>query len=89
MGTPAVQKCMELFLAYPFNNALHRHVTALLLAFDSGSDALVDFLLKDCKLLSWLISAPDQVWLKARKRLQATGLGVHVCGVVSVYLHVV
>ena len=61
MGTPAVQKCMELFLAYPFNNALHRHVTALLLAFDSGSDAVVDFLLKDCKLLSWLTSAPDQV----------------------------
>ncbi|GAB4814745.1 hypothetical protein N2152v2_001791 [Parachlorella kessleri] len=61
MGTPAVQKCMELFLAYPFNNALHRHVTALLLAFDSGSDAVVDFLLRDCKLLSWLTSAPDQV----------------------------
>ncbi len=61
MGTTAVQKCMDLFLAYPFNNALHRHVATLLLAFDAGSDAVVDFLMGDCNLLSWLASAPEQV----------------------------
>ncbi len=80
MGTPAVQKCMDLFLAYPFNNALHRHVTALLLAFDSGSDAVVDFLLKDCKLLSWLTSAPDQVRLHVHRSAAGNRLcGAHLC----------
>lgn len=61
MGTRAVQKCMELFLAYPFNNALHRHVATLLLAFDTGGEAVVDFLLGECGLLAWLANAPEQV----------------------------
>lgn len=67
MGTRAVQRCMELFLAYPFNNALHRHVATLLLAFEGGSDALLDFLLGECALLHWLATAPEEVGAPGRR----------------------
>lgn len=73
-----MQRCMELFLAYPFNNALHRHVATLLLAFDSGSDAVIDFLLGDCKLLTWLATAPEQVGVEPL-RLRRLPAGCRDC----------
>lgn len=57
-----VQRCMELFLKYPFNNVLHNGCVQLLIAFDTnGSDVLVKFLLEECHLPHWLASAPEQV----------------------------
>lgn len=61
METTAIKKCMDLFLSYPFNNALHRHVATLLLSFDAGSDAVIDYLLGECNMLQWLASAPEEV----------------------------
>lgn len=61
MGTRGVQRSMELFLAFPFNNVLHRHVATLVTAVDRSSPRLAQFLLQDCNLLDWLVDAPTQV----------------------------
>lgn len=61
MGTRGVQRSMELFLAFPFNNVLHRHVATLVMAVDKGSPALAQFFLQDCGLLGWLVDAPTKV----------------------------
>ena len=61
MGTRGVQRSMELFLSFPFNNVLHRHVATLVTALDKGSPRLADFLLHDCGLLGWLVDAPVEV----------------------------
>jgi hypothetical protein len=61
MGTRGVQRCLELFLAAPFNNVLHRHVAVLLGALGGGSPGLARFLLEDCRLLGWLVEAPLEV----------------------------
>lgn len=61
MKSGGVQRAMALFLQYPFNNALHGGVTALLTAFEPGSDELRDFLLREARLADWLASAPEQV----------------------------
>ncbi len=61
MATRGVQRSMELFLAFPFNNVLHRHVATLVTAVDKCSPCLAQFLLHDCGLLGWLVDAPTQV----------------------------
>jgi serine/threonine-protein phosphatase 6 regulatory subunit 3 len=61
MKTVAIQKTMDLFLAHPFNNALHGGVAALLTSFEPGTDDLREFLLKDAKLVDWLVNAPENV----------------------------
>jgi serine/threonine-protein phosphatase 6 regulatory subunit 3 len=61
MSTQGVQKAMELFLAHPFNNALHGGVAALLTAFEPGSEALREFLLREARLVDWLVAAPEEV----------------------------
>jgi serine/threonine-protein phosphatase 6 regulatory subunit 3 len=61
IATPAVQRAMALFLAYPFNNALHGCVAALVTAFEPGSEALRAFLLKEARLVEWLVDAPELV----------------------------
>ncbi len=61
MSTRGVQRSMQLFLQFPFNNVLHRHVATLVTAVDQGSPQLADFLLKNCALLGWLADAPTEV----------------------------
>lgn len=61
MSTRGVQRSMQLFLQFPFNNVLHRHVATLVTAVDQGSARLAEFLLKDCGLLGWLADAPTEV----------------------------
>ncbi|KAH7621987.1 hypothetical protein Ndes2526B_g02812 [Nannochloris sp. 'desiccata'] len=61
MKTAAIQKTMDLFLAHPFNNALHGGVAALLTSFEPGTNDLREFLLKEAKLVDWLVNAPDNV----------------------------
>ena len=73
MGTRGVQRSMELFLAFPFNNVLHRHVATLVTAVDRSSPRLAQFLLQDCNLLDWLVDAPTQVG-----RQPSTALHWHV-----------
>lgn len=56
-----VQRCMELFIAYPFNNVLHNSCVQLLIAFDGGSEQVVRFLLATCNLPKWLAEAPETI----------------------------
>jgi hypothetical protein len=63
MGTRGVQRSLELFLQYPFNNVLHRHVATLVVAVGRGSPALAEFLVHQCRLLTWLVEAPVEVSL--------------------------
>ena len=64
MGTRGVQRSLQLFLQFPFNNVLHRHVAALVTAVDAASARLAQFLAQDCGLLSWLVDAPTEVRLR-------------------------
>ncbi|KAI3432394.1 hypothetical protein D9Q98_003950 [Chlorella vulgaris] len=66
LATQGVQRCMELFLAYPFNNVLHRHVASLVTSLEGGSTRLATFLVQDCGLLQWLVTAPTEVAPAAR-----------------------
>jgi len=61
MKTTAIQRTMDLFLAHPFNNALHGGVAALLTSFEPGTNDLREFLLKEANLVDWLVNAPDNV----------------------------
>jgi serine/threonine-protein phosphatase 6 regulatory subunit 3 len=61
MATRGVQRAMQLFLDYPFNNALHGGVAALVTSFEPGSEPLRDFLLRGAGLVDWLVAAPDEV----------------------------
>ncbi len=58
MKTTAVTKAMDMFLEYPFNNALHGGVTMLLTAFEDGGEDLRRYLLEEAKLVEWLVGAP-------------------------------
>lgn len=60
MGTRGVQRSLELFLQFPFNNVLHRHVATLVTAVDQGSPRLAEFLMQDCALLAWLVDTPTE-----------------------------
>eukprot|EP00887_Chlorella_sp_A99_P006009 scaffold27.g6009.t1 len=66
MSTRGVQLSMDLLLAAPFNNALHRHVAQLVTAFEVCSADVTRFLLHDCRLLDWLV---------ANRLLRAAGEG--------------
>ena len=61
IATQGLQQSMALFLRYPFNNVLHRHVATALGAIECGSQRLEAFLLQDCRLLEWLAEAPVEV----------------------------
>ena len=53
--------CMELFTGYPFNNVLHHVVISLINACLAGSPRMVEYLLGDCQLPTWLANAPPAV----------------------------
>lgn len=61
MGTKAVKKAMDMFLEYPFNNALHGGVIMLLTAFEEGSLDLRKYLLEDMDIVGWIDSSPTEV----------------------------
>lgn len=58
MKTTVVTRTMQMFLEYPFNNALHGGVTMLLTAFEEGSEELRRYLMEEAKLIEWLVEAP-------------------------------
>ena len=61
MKTTAVKRTMEMFLEYPFNNALHGGVTMLLTAFEEGSEELRRYLMEEVKLVEWIANAPRKL----------------------------
>lgn len=62
MDTGAISLCLELFAKYPFNNLLHHCVTALLVAaLTKSSEAMLQHLFEQCKLLDWLVGLPIDI----------------------------
>ena len=61
MKTDSIKKAMDMFLQYPFNNALHGGVTMLITAFEEGSVELRKFLLEEVGVVDWIVSARTEV----------------------------
>lgn len=58
----ALQHCMQLFAAYPFNNTLHHSVAVMLVSsLSSHSAAMAAHIFEECKVLEWLMSLPSNV----------------------------
>eukprot|EP00210_Caulerpa_lentillifera_P004026 g3841.t1 len=59
-GPHGLQKCLDLFRKYPFNNILHKHVVSILSAvLKSSSGDLLSFIFRDLKLLDWIRTLPE------------------------------
>ncbi|XP_062012099.1 uncharacterized protein LOC133728689 isoform X1 [Rosa rugosa] len=52
VSSGTIQRVIDLFFEYPFNNSLHHHVDSIILScLESKSDAIVDHLLRECDLV--------------------------------------
>ncbi|XP_072965394.1 uncharacterized protein [Typha angustifolia] len=60
----AIQRIMDLFFEYPFNNLLHHHVEALILsALESKHSAIIDHIFGDCSIIEKLLQADKTPFL--------------------------
>ncbi|KAI3995615.1 hypothetical protein MKX01_023360 [Papaver californicum] len=54
----AIQRILDLFFAYPFNNALHHHVESVVIScLESKNNTVVDHLFQDCNLVGKILKA--------------------------------
>ncbi|KAI3936507.1 hypothetical protein MKW92_053020 [Papaver armeniacum] len=54
----AIQRILDLFFAYPFNNALHHHVESIVIScLESKNNTVVDHLFQDCNLVGKILKA--------------------------------
>ncbi|KAH6810130.1 SIT4 phosphatase-associated family protein [Perilla frutescens var. frutescens] len=52
-----IQRVLDLFFEYPYNNALHHHVESIIYScLESKNDAIVDHLLVDCNLVGKILN---------------------------------
>ncbi|XP_004291712.1 PREDICTED: serine/threonine-protein phosphatase 6 regulatory subunit 3 isoform X1 [Fragaria vesca subsp. vesca] len=52
VSSGTIQRVIDLFFEYPFNNSLHHHVDSIVLScLESKIDAIVDHLLQECDLV--------------------------------------
>ncbi|PIA41720.1 hypothetical protein AQUCO_02200265v1 [Aquilegia coerulea] len=57
----AIQRILDLFFEYTFNNFLHHHVENIVVScLESKKPVLIDHLLSDCKLVDKLLTAEKQ-----------------------------
>ncbi|KAJ4726046.1 Serine/threonine-protein phosphatase 6 regulatory subunit 3 [Melia azedarach] len=53
-----IQRVLDLFFEYPYNNALHHHVESIIFScLESKSDAMVDHLLRECDLIGKILQS--------------------------------
>uniref|UniRef100_A0A7N0VBC6 SIT4 phosphatase-associated family protein n=1 Tax=Kalanchoe fedtschenkoi TaxID=63787 RepID=A0A7N0VBC6_KALFE len=56
ISSGAIQRTVDLFFEYPYNNALHHHVENIITScLESGSSANIDHLLKECDLIGKIL----------------------------------
>ncbi|GFP82495.1 serine/threonine-protein phosphatase 6 regulatory subunit 3 [Phtheirospermum japonicum] len=56
VSSGTIQRVLDLLFEYPFNNALHHHVESIIYScLKSNSDAIVDHLLLECKLIEKIL----------------------------------
>ncbi|KAE8712157.1 serine/threonine-protein phosphatase 6 regulatory subunit 3-like isoform X2 [Hibiscus syriacus] len=52
VSSGTIQRALDLFFKYPYNNALHHHVESIILScLESKNDSIVDHLLQECDLI--------------------------------------
>ncbi|KAE9591584.1 putative SIT4 phosphatase-associated protein family [Lupinus albus] len=62
----AVQRIIDLFFEYPYNNFLHHHVENIILScLESKNSSLVEHLLSDCGFVGKIIQAEKHLTLEA------------------------
>ncbi|XAR59976.1 hypothetical protein NMG60_11033179 [Bertholletia excelsa] len=56
ISSGTIQRVLDLFFEYPFNNSLHHHVESIIhLCLESNNDTIVDHLLKECNLIGKIL----------------------------------
>ncbi|PKI63854.1 hypothetical protein CRG98_015737 [Punica granatum] len=56
VSSGTIQRVLDLFFEYPYNNALHHHVESIILScLESKSEGLVDHLFVECNLLGKML----------------------------------
>ena len=84
MDSSVIQRCLQLFTRYPFNNLLHHRVAGLVLtALERGSDEFLRYLFGPCQLIQWLTQAPDLVVPASRSADIKAGEPHHTSGPLS------
>ncbi|XP_025685248.1 uncharacterized protein [Arachis hypogaea] len=65
-----IQRVINLFFEYPYNNALHHQVESIILScLESKTDAITDHLLRECDLIGRFLQADKQRILSAESNL--------------------
>ncbi|KAL9171218.1 hypothetical protein ABFS82_04G194800 [Erythranthe guttata] len=58
IGSGTIQRVIDLFFEYPYNNALHHHVESVIYScLDSKNSAIIDHLLSDCNLVGKILQS--------------------------------
>ncbi|KAJ1425956.1 SIT4 phosphatase-associated protein family [Sesbania bispinosa] len=70
VNSGTIQRVIDLFFEYPYNNSLHHHVESIVLScLESKTDAIVDHLLRDCDLIGRILQADKHCILSADRNL--------------------
>ncbi|ESW22356.2 hypothetical protein PHAVU_005G134600 [Phaseolus vulgaris] len=70
VNSGTIQRVIDLFFEYPYNNSLHHHVESIILScLESKSDAIVDHLLRECDLIGRFLQADKHAILSADKTM--------------------
>ncbi|BAT91970.1 hypothetical protein LR48_Vigan05g178500 [Vigna angularis] len=68
VNSGTIQRVIDLFFEYPYNNSLHHHVESIILScLESKADAIVDHLLRECNLIGRFLQADKHSILSADK----------------------
>ncbi|XVE79766.1 hypothetical protein DITRI_Ditri14bG0082900 [Diplodiscus trichospermus] len=60
VSSGTIQRVLDLFFEYPYNNALHHHVESITLScLESKSDAIIDHLLQECDLIGKFLQTDE------------------------------
>ncbi|XP_010253686.1 PREDICTED: serine/threonine-protein phosphatase 6 regulatory subunit 3 isoform X2 [Nelumbo nucifera] len=58
ISSGTIERVLDLFFEYPFNNSLHHHVESIILScLESKNYAIIDHLLRDCNLVGKILQA--------------------------------
>ncbi|MBA0669181.1 hypothetical protein Goklo_002027, partial [Gossypium klotzschianum] len=70
VGSGTIQRVLDLFFEYPYNNALHHHVESIILScLESKNDAILDHLLHKCDLIGRFLQTEKQPILSGDNNL--------------------
>ncbi|CAI9266258.1 unnamed protein product [Lactuca saligna] len=60
IASGTIQRVLDLFFEYPFNNALHHHVESIIYScLESRNDTMMDHLFQDCSLITKIQQADN------------------------------